>query len=81
MQTKYEQITELRETALDISRLEANIQRNLLEIDNLNKYNTHGENTHVIEIEEGIKDAKISKLIKLKKSFDSQLANIKPYYQ
>jgi len=78
--TKYEQITELRETAITINQLEANIQRNLLEIDNLTKYNSHGENTHLIEIEEGAKDSKIATLIKLKKTFDIQLSNIKPFY-
>ena len=48
MQTKYEQITELRETATLINQLEFKIQFNSNSIEQLTKYNSHKENTDLI---------------------------------
>lgn len=81
MQTKYEQITQLRETATLINQMEASIQRSEVSMLNFIKYDKFGENAHQVAIEQGIIEDKTQLVIRLKQQFDSQLSNIKPYYQ
>ncbi len=78
--TNYEKITQLRETATLISQLEAGINRNTSAMFNFIKYDRFGENAHQVTIEKEIIEEKTALLIKLKQQFDSQLSQIKPYY-
>lgn len=80
MQTKYEQITELRETATLINQLEFKIQFNSNSIEQLTKYNSHKENTDLINELTAITDRLKNDLQKHKEVFDLLLSNIKPYY-
>ena len=79
MQTKYEQITELRETATLINQLEFKIQFNSNSIEQLTKYNSHKENTDLINELTAITDRLKTDLQKHKEVFDLLLSNIKPY--
>lgn len=79
MQTKYEQITELRETATLINQLEFKIQFNSNSIEQLTKYNSHKENTDLINELTAITDKLKTNLQKHKEVFDLLLSNIKPY--
>ena len=79
MQTKYEQITELRETAPLINQLEFKIQFNSNSIEQLTKYNSHKENTDLINELTAITDRLKTDLQKHKEVFDLLLSNIKPY--
>mgnify|MGYP003536996821 FL=1 len=79
MQTKYEQITELRETATLINQLEFKIQFNSNSIEQLTKYNSHKENTDLINKLTAITDRLKADLQKHKEVFDLLLSNIKPY--
>ena len=79
MQTKYEQITELRETATLINQLEFKIQFNSNSIEQLTKYNSHKENTDLINELTAITDKLKADLQKHKEVFDLLLSNIKPY--
>lgn len=79
MQTKYEQITELRETATLINQLEFKIQFNSNSIEQLTKYNSHKENTDLINELTAITDKLKAELKKGKIVFDLLLNNIKPY--
>ena len=81
MQTRYEQITELRETATLINQLEFKLIRNEVSISQLKHFNYHNENTGLIDDLSVHNDQIKTELINLKQYFDSQLANIKPYYQ
>lgn len=78
--TQYEKITDLKERASIIAQLEASINRNKVAIDNLTKYNSHGENGRQIQIEQDFIEEKTTLLIKLKQQFDTLLSQIKPYY-
>jgi len=78
--TNYEKITQLRETATLISQMEFKIQMNEGSISQLEKFNSHKENTDLIH-DLGVQtDLHRSHLIGLKQQFDSQLSQIKPYY-
>ena len=80
MQTKYEQITELRETATLINQLEFKIQLNEDSLRQLGRFNSHKENTDLIN-ELGVQiDNQKSLLIKTKRTFDLLLSNVNPYY-
>ena len=79
MQTKYEQITELRETATLINQLEFKIQFNSNSIEQMTKYNSHKENTDLINELTAITDKLKADLQKHKEVFDLLLSNIKPY--
>jgi hypothetical protein len=80
MQTKYEQITELRETATLINQLEFKIKLHQTNIDILEKTNRHKENTYLIDAEKSVLHEFKTQMIKGKQVFDLLLINIKPYY-
>ena len=79
MQTKYEQITELRETATLINQLEFKIQLNEDSLKQLERFNSHKENTDLINELTAITDKLKTDLQKHKEVFDLLLSNIKPY--
>ena len=80
MQTKYEQITELRETATLINQLEFKIQLHQTNINILEKTNKHKENTYLIDAEKSVLLEFKTQMLKAKQVFDLLLSNIKPYY-
>ena len=79
MQTKYEQITELRETATLINQLEFKIQCNEDSLKQLERFNSHKENTDLINELTAITDKLKADLQQHKEVFDLLLSNIKPY--
>lgn len=79
--TKYEQITELRDTATLINQLEFKMQMMKDNLELLRKYNSHGENSDLITDGALVLAGFENQMTKLKTVFDLLLSNIKPYNQ